>query len=441
MKKGVLVMISRVNKKGSAIVTATAVMLVVALPCTVLARIEGDLELLRLVANGYKANFEKIETWQGKASIDFERLPNGAVSDTNFKNIKRRNSVEFLYDADRDAARWYWNKLEGKVTGGKSQTEEPYFASGMVKKQQLYTLFPVSPTSPRPPGNVSIMPKSSYRGHLGWNGKFHPAYYFQCVERDWHKRLIFYYENADHPDMSRGKVERKGNIVTFEVISRTSGAINYHEFDLSKGGCLVKYLAKDSIITETWDFEYEQVDDVFVPKKVTHENIDSNKSRTSKRIVVFTQNILNKPIDPREFELDKLQLQSGDKVQDWVTGIKWRYGLPELPDFVNFEVIDTLAIPPAQEKQQIREDIGQSNNVEPDIGLANANIKKTNVSTEKTYQKFEPVPFQDNLVANKGTNKKLWLILAVVLIMAVTVVTRIYRKCKHVSINGRNNDE
>lgn len=309
------------------------------LPKSASATIEGDLELLKLAANGYKANLAKLATWQGKAIVSTDYCSVDTANKSPLKTIKRKSSVEFLFDAGRDAVRWYWNRLEEQVTQKDMQpvAVKPYFTSGIVKDKTLYKLFPVPPTPERPPGRVLIRPLSSIRGSIrGFNDEFHPMFYFQSTDENWYKALMFYYKKANSPTISNGRVWKKGNIIYFEKVSkRTPVIITYHEFDLLKGCCITKYSrrydpkAHYSMAQVTWNLDYEEVDGVFVPKDVTWSTVNSDGSEKTTRVVQFVQNVTNRLIEAEEFSLAKLRLIPGDIVQDSATGVTFKYNDPE----------------------------------------------------------------------------------------------------------------
>ncbi|MFB0525401.1 MAG: hypothetical protein ACETVZ_07650 [Phycisphaerae bacterium] len=306
---------------------AVKVILSLSLFCkSAFATVEGDLELLKLVAHGYKANLAKLATWQGKAVISLDLFS----TDDKIPSIRRKSSAEFLFDAEQDATRWYWNQLEGLRTrkGTQPVTEKPYFTSGIAKNKTLHMLFPVPPTPERPPRNVLIKPVGGKRIG-GWNNEFNPMFYFQSIDRDWYKRLMFYYEKANSPHIGTLKIWKKGNIVFFETVNKRDPIFVHHEFDLSKGCCITKYVRNYdpnfSKIQVIWNIDYEQVNGVFVPKEIKNIHIKSDGSSKTTRVVQFVQNITNKPIDAEEFSLAKLRLIPGDIVRDQATGIMFIY--------------------------------------------------------------------------------------------------------------------
>gem|GEM_PF-4432507 len=302
-------------------VVALLVMIVAAVPRAAPAEFIGDRELLKLVADGYTANIRKIQTWQGKATYDSSYRKPG-------KGIDRQHEVEFLCDVGAASLRWYWTQRYGKATGEEPAIESPHFTSGIAKGQVVYRLYPVPISPDRSPGNVYIEYDSSINEVKAEQDEFNPMYCFRCVEANM-SRLLMFYHNPANEFKDPVRVERKANTVVLEVSG--PGVVNRYEFDLSKGCNLAKY-TEISNVTAIWSFAYEQLDDVFVPKKLTHDYTDPALSRHLVSNITFTESILNEPVDPNEFVLDKLRLLPGDYVQDLRTGAKYRYRFPPPPD-------------------------------------------------------------------------------------------------------------
>lgn len=91
-------MFSEMSSKTLLLITVKVILTLSLLPKSAYATIEGDLELLKLVANGYKANLAKLATWQGKAVISLDYC-NTANNNPLFATVRRKSSVEFLFDA------------------------------------------------------------------------------------------------------------------------------------------------------------------------------------------------------------------------------------------------------------------------------------------------------------------------------------------------------
>jgi len=421
-------MLQEMGGRRSSLAGVVIVLAVAVFPGPVMARIEGELELLKLIANGYRVNLERLETWQGKATVELSSVSKG-------KEIKERSSVEFIYDREREAARWYWNQLQREIRRGQeSKLEEPSFASGMVKGQSLYRFGPVPPTAERAAGLLYILPKSRRRLD-GWSEDFHPMYFFRAVDGDMYARMMFYYEQANHPKISRGKVERKGDLVTLTTWSE--GVTNRYEFDISQGCCLVGFFAEDPLVSGRWDLEYEQVGGVFVPKKVEcKRSYSGGRSRLVRRIS-FEENVVNERIDPNEFSVDKLGLRPGDKIQDTVTGVKWRYRNAEVLGFEDGQVISQAGSRVAGERGVVPQAFGQDDEVNV-AGRSDANMPHEAATASGPGKRRGRA--SDDIVLFGGKSKGLWVILVVVVVVVGAVIcAQMYGKRRDTS-GGKKDD-
>ena len=291
--------------------------------------IEGDKELLRLIAQGYEANLEKISTWQGEARIDYFHTYEREEIKKHLEYDKRwcKESAVFVYDGKLGATRWNWTLLEDRSEkdGQEKKSVEPLLKNCMLKDGAFYKFGLIRPHTTKPPYYLFIYPPEVGEGG-GLSDHFDPLYYFRCVRPDMPKNLMFYYNEADNPDML-GTITREGNLVTFE---RTlTGTINRFQFDLSKGCNVVSYVGEDTLVKASWTFEYEEIDGVFVPKKAVRHSERTVEGAAQPEIfhreVEFTRNIINQPVDPAEFDLDKLGLQPGDIVKDTRANITYIY--------------------------------------------------------------------------------------------------------------------
>ena len=289
--------------------------------------IEGDKELLRLIAQGFQANLDKITTWQGEAHINYFRTSESEEAKQYFNKRWMKHSAVFVYDGKLEATRWNWTCLEDRweKDGQEKAGVSPYFKNCMLKDGALYEFGMITPSKMKRPYYLSI--HSSERRPIGdFPHDFDPLYYFRCARGNVPEDLMWYYSMADNPDMV-GTITREGNLVTFE---RTlTGLINRYQFDLSKGCNVVSFVSDDPSVKGSWSFEYEEINGVFVPKKAIYHNEAKVEGAAKPEVlhqeIEFTRNIINQPVDPAEFDLDKLGLQPGDIVQDTRANIRYIY--------------------------------------------------------------------------------------------------------------------
>jgi hypothetical protein len=275
-----------------------------------------------MIASRYARNYQKLQTWQGKARI---HSGNGAPGNTS----EETDEVYFLCDVSKDKLRWYWRKLPAGDTSDEQPNRAEYFAAGLVTGQTFWKLYPVQIGKPRPAANVLVRPRPAQIESV--NEEFSPLYYFQCIERDMYKRLMFFYEHRNALQYLV-RIEREGDIVVISVEGKETVAghsllVNRYTFDMAKGCNLIRYYSKGTVAAD-WAFAYEELAGVWVPKSVkcVYEAPVGQLHTTS--TTEFTQSVLNQPIDPNEFTVEKLGLEPGDKVQDTINGFTYRYKAP-----------------------------------------------------------------------------------------------------------------
>jgi hypothetical protein len=257
------------NSRGAAL----ALLLVLFAPLcpSTFAAIEGDAELLRLVANAWKANRERIRTWTGTAEIKSRRQ-------SQSRDATYTSTAFFACDEEAQAKRWSWTyqsyelTKDGQTTKSTPNSDFQETYNAMSKDAVFYRYRIWHPVSYQGPHQVTVQAESAARiGNL--SDDFDPFYYLQHNGLDVDRELMDYYDNKDDPGLSL-KVTREGDIVTFE--SRGLGSVEYRKYDLSKGGNVVerKMAISEGVVSESadvteWKIAWREHDGVFVPEKVT----------------------------------------------------------------------------------------------------------------------------------------------------------------------------
>jgi len=304
---------------------------------TAAGAIQGDVELLRLVARGQRANLGRICTWQGEAVL----VNAWYEGDSNNPSMQIKRSATFVCDLESPANRSAVTVLEAPSArsftappghdAAKYRRESHYTTSSMVKNQTLYQLR-IPRFAADMPHRLRITSTREAGGVQNTPERFDPKWYLTIRGRDVHELLMSYYSNADHPDLT-ASVRRKGDIITLECPLK--GSVTRYEFDLSQGCNLVSFAQNlPQRHREDWTFRYEQVSGVFVPRDVQVDSIsfpdgDTETRRHSSRRVSFLKNTVNEPIPTSQFELERLGLKEGDIVTDERIGVDYRYGHPE----------------------------------------------------------------------------------------------------------------
>jgi hypothetical protein len=299
------------------------------------AVLKGDLELLKFTAMTHKDNRARIHTWQGHAQIETSQR------DANGVMMKQTSSAVFLIDHNQEAKRWKWTPIESwirmedkLVLDKRSIAEEG--KNEMAKGDAFYVYAPGYKTKEGETRNALVIwPEGKGKARKqSYYDSFDPMWYLtghmtKCTD-DLPERLMFYYREANNPELSEGTVTRDGDLVVLEV--RSDDLLNRHEFDLSKGGNVVKYYAESPLEgTELREWTYEQKEGVWIPKTFALEikewqSPDSRDITSRIRKVTFVENTLNRPIPASEFSLEKLGVKVGDRVTDRIMGLSYVYG-------------------------------------------------------------------------------------------------------------------
>lgn len=306
---------------------------------TVTAGVEGDVELLRLVAEGNRANRERIETWRLRAVENM-------TSNLHSPGVWKESTIELycVHDLNRNAKRWGYLPLTYRATDedgvvieeAKPDSDYQAAINGMVMEGTLYQYYDYTPKSVTS-GKPLIIDHVEGDAYMRANHNRDGFYYFGIGHGGGsvYSHLMFYVRKHDSPAL-RLKVSRSGDIITVETETEQSKGVK--RYDASCGYNLVE-LSSDTV-TDTkevlWHhkWEWENVGGVFVPAKVEYENevlnVDgSGDHGVQKGTITFDSNEVNVPIDPSEFTLAAMGVKPGDMVQDRRTGVTYEYGLSE----------------------------------------------------------------------------------------------------------------
>jgi hypothetical protein len=291
--------------------------------------LKGNAELLKIVAEAYLANKERIQTWSGRATIESQSYEEGRTT----KDRRLKSSVRFAYDRQREATRWNYRQEEDRWVIDNNDVKinrEPYPRNGMKKDGVFYRLYYYKEDSDetRP---MAIRPLSEV-GYGMFSEEFDPMWYLTNAGENLAERLEFFYRNANNPNISDTEVTADGNQVVLEIAP--GGGINRYKFDLSVGGNLISYFGSDSQVTAWYYWRYQKLKDIWVPESFTYINVNAAKYaegkhkfwRSSIRRVEFTENVINEPIDAAEFSFAKIGLRPGDRIYDGRTGRDYEFG-------------------------------------------------------------------------------------------------------------------
>ncbi|MBN1436358.1 MAG: hypothetical protein JW936_04730 [Sedimentisphaerales bacterium] len=293
--------------------------------------LEGDAELLRLVADEYERNQEGLHTWGGTITTEEHCWMNRGSSESSDEVADSWTASgsfrgEMLVDMDT-GMRW-WNNYVEEATPGASGNEEHRagWYRGMMREDADYAMhYEAAEARPR---MLEISAKgemngTELRGAGGFLG-FDPFY-------TWHHVMgglivpgsgsaRYAYERAD--EMEGVRVYREGDRVTLDLgssaeLSETS-LMDRMVFDLAQGGNVVELERTEGVFESRLEAEYEEMEGVFVLKGITLDSTfreEGTNGEAHLRLTVET-NMVNEPVAEEEWGLDRIGLRLGDNILD-----------------------------------------------------------------------------------------------------------------------------
>lgn len=293
-------------------------------------KLKGDAELLKLTAMAHENNRERIHTWQGSAQVEV------TYEDANGLMLEQKVSAPFLFDNKQDAIRWKWIpqqhlvRKQGQLVSANQERLET--VNAMTKGDAFYHYAPrFTERDGERSSALVIWPRARAR-KFSETDCIHPMWYqtghmTKCTD-DLSERLMYLYRKANSRGFSSNvTVTRDGDVMILELQSEV--VLNHFEFDLSKGGNIVKYYGKGKTATEHREWTYEEKNGIWVVNTFALDiqyNSPQSLGITQRfRKVTFVDNTLNRPIPPSEFSLEKLGVKVGDPVTDRIRGLSYLY--------------------------------------------------------------------------------------------------------------------
>lgn len=282
--------------------------------------LRDHLDLLRYVAVTYTQNKAKIRTWQGTAAVDSR-----GNYETTGVGYHRGAAVQFVFDRARKSVRW--NEILQKSTkierGQETLLPTPLVINGMMTPGGLYR-FGQNELLPGDPAKRPLM-LTIYSPSESLQPQFHdfsPLYYLDTPRGDVAQDISGFLGWADHPGMAGIKVIREGDEVTIDMSMNNLG--QHYTVSLSQGCNPIRYETVQPDSTWQYRWTYESIDGLWLPKTWA-ETVHAKGSRDDQRKVTFVENRVNQPVEPGAFDLYRLGIQVGDKVDDQRTGQKYTY--------------------------------------------------------------------------------------------------------------------
>ena len=325
---------------------------------------DGEIQIiLDLIGNQTRDNYERIVTWSGEIDVKLSRLLSGVTAEDIFRNVtdaegdtpetilqKTEEKVVFAIDADKNfiyidnfreepamyfsadgtdignqGARPYRSTLIVKPdfqikAKTKSFKDNKIYHKEVVKKpslQKLSTGLYKGINDPRktfmPGGNPwrhydILIKKLNRYGKIEFDG-----YEFKMEEC--RKGEITEYKITEPSVVSMERKSPEHYIVTTKTFSSQYG-FNIIQWEVNSG---------NGMSLQKFSWEYELLNNIYVPKKVVEKHYDSNGKVTLERNCTYIKNTLNQEIPPEKFEYTNLNLKEGDIFIDEILDEEYRY--------------------------------------------------------------------------------------------------------------------
>lgn len=130
------------------------------------------------------------------------------------------------------------------------------------------------------------------------------------------------YAKADQPSSKIWSVHRRGGIVTLEA--NAQGLINRYTFDLDRGGSLVLYDGVNGTQTDSYTWQHEEHNGVWVPSHMHRELMKDGKCELRLEIVLSKQAV-NGTLPVETFDVKNLGVHLGDIVTDHLANTTYKY--------------------------------------------------------------------------------------------------------------------
>ena len=324
-------------------------------------------EILTIISEKVRSNYERINTWQGKTDVTINVIYGGAAAERIFTThtdgageipkavIKHTESIiQFAVDAEKDflyvkydpqKPQQYMDLETGRDLGAKGianrrraivTPEYELHCMGDTMRDGIVMSRKAVKQS-RQTGSTcasTLHPVFDPRSHL-ING--HPIW-------ETFSRIIQYINehNEYAIDGYTIKIEERNNggFTEYRVqiprkLSPEQGKLspeNYlfitRTFSSAKGFTVIleEVTHPDGRFLQRWTWDYDLVDDVYVPTKTSQQNFMGGDGKLSyDRKSAFKNLQINHPIPPETFTYKNLGLEDGDKFVDKILGKEFTY--------------------------------------------------------------------------------------------------------------------
>ena len=282
-------------------------------------------ELLKLAVDVHRSNRAKIRTWTGILTVTDSTIEDNAAADA--KSESMRHELRFAWNAETGVLKWdfRWD-LEADV----DPLVQRMTASRGLRRDGSLTIVRVF-AGDRPAKQINVMAEDTL-SISPRSDTFDPMYFLGHQGQNPAERLQFLYDqNAEG-----WKIERNGPLLTLSTrVERP--VFNEYVINLDEGAALVRYVGRSADGQETWEWEYQKVSNVWVPRRLLFQNTDlverpnedggqaETVERTRMRLLEWKNTKVNEPVPDAEFTYGALGIEDGDRITDERTGEAYAY--------------------------------------------------------------------------------------------------------------------
>lgn len=322
-------------------------------------------KILNLIGNKIRDNYERIITWSGEIEVKKNWLWTGAKAEDIFNKYTDANGVipeviqqrieekivfsvdvrnNFVYLNKNRLRNQYLNHHIGTDLGRRS--EILHHSICIARPDYCIKASPYSFKNNKVINNRAEKKSSQLdsRTRLYKGINFDPRIVFMpgaISPWDWHDRLIERINRFGKIEFDgyqfKMEEQKQGDIIKYKIVvpsvvslSRNSPEdyiIDTKIYSSQYGFNLIYHRITNGSgkLLRIYTYQYELVDDVFLPSKVTYKEYNTEGQVTVEKDSTYSKNRINNKISQKTFEYTNLNLKDGDVFIDEILKKKYRY--------------------------------------------------------------------------------------------------------------------